>query len=144
MEPFKMACPKCGKSSTYEIMTHRSYYFRKDDEWGPRVFSCMCGKQLFGLGIKQEYDKQYEAWEAKAQEPEPQPELQPEPEPELLVIPAPREEKDPSLCSWKDCELPSRQTSKYCSVSCKNKYARWAYRKRKKKERSGDSSETHP
>ena len=110
MKAFKMACPKCKSSSAYHVEVSRSYYFRKDDQWGPRVFSCMCGKQLFGLGIKEEYDRQLLAWEETLA-------------PQVIT------------CAWKDCSDEPRENSKYCSVACKNRYARWAYRQRKKAKR---------
>ena len=43
-----------------------------------------------------------------------------------------------TLCYWWGCDknngtpAPKRKTSKYCSIDCKNKNARWRYKLRKK------------
>lgn len=53
---FKMCCPKCNGVS-YNIERDRRTATQKD-EWASLIFSCRCGKMLFGAQIKEEYDRQ--------------------------------------------------------------------------------------
>lgn len=66
--PFKFACPKCG-SLSFNLEREHSYALNRPSEL---IFSCRCGKQLFGENITAEYDRQRLAWESdpKAQEQE--------------------------------------------------------------------------
>ena len=47
-----------------------------------------------------------------------------------------------NLCAWKNCKegtngrrAKATGKSKYCSVKCKNNFARWSYRERKKEKK---------
>jgi hypothetical protein len=58
---FKMKCPKCESVSYSVERDTRTYATGKA---GELVFSCRCGKQLFGDQLTAEYDRQKAAWEA--------------------------------------------------------------------------------
>ena len=63
---FKMHCPKCG-STAYSIERDGRSYFSN----GPSselIFSCRCGKQLFGEQLEKEFNRQLAAYEAQAEE----------------------------------------------------------------------------
>lgn len=70
MEPdddqFRMVCPKCG-SSTFTVRRDQRAYVHKSQPF-ELVFSCRCGKQLFGDTIQEEYDRQKAEWEARPPE----------------------------------------------------------------------------
>lgn len=63
---FKMVCPKCG-SLNYSVERDGRSYIRT----GPSselIFSCRCGKQLFGDQLTEEFERQRTAYEAQAEE----------------------------------------------------------------------------
>jgi hypothetical protein len=116
------------------------------------IFSCRCGKQLFGDQIEAEYVRQQAEFEATKHTkkveralPKPPPPASPTPRPTVTVASAPgpeegwtesaNEEKsaasDASSCEWHICNNPPRPNSKYCSRDCSNKNARLRYKKRK-------------
>lgn len=43
----------------------------------------------------------------------------------------PPEPEPAASCAWMECENPSSPGSKYCSVDCKNRNARWRYKNRR-------------
>ena len=61
-----MVCPKCG-SSTFTVRRDQRAYVHKSQPF-ELVFSCRCGKQLFGDTIQEEYDRQKVEWEARPPE----------------------------------------------------------------------------
>ena len=46
-------------------------------------------------------------------------------------------ERPPLKCSFDECFKPRRAGSKYCSVDCKNKYARKRYHQKQKEKKNG-------
>ncbi|MCB9691408.1 MAG: hypothetical protein H6736_06280 [Alphaproteobacteria bacterium] len=58
---FRMACPKC-KSYSFTVRRDQRAYVHKSQPF-ELVFSCRCGKQLFGEQIQEEYDRQKVIWE---------------------------------------------------------------------------------
>ncbi|TNE87746.1 MAG: hypothetical protein EP330_17460 [Deltaproteobacteria bacterium] len=63
---FKMVCPKCG-SLNYSVERDGRSYIRT----GPSselIFSCRCGKQMFGDQLTEEFERQRSAYEAQAEE----------------------------------------------------------------------------
>jgi len=75
---FKLLCPKCH-STDYSIERDRRIRTLSDPAAG-LIFSCRCGKQMFGPNVEEEYKKQFRIWEAeqtsksrggKSQRPEP-------------------------------------------------------------------------
>src|SRR5262245_38046768 len=75
---FKLLCPKCH-STDYSIERDRRIRTLSDPAAG-LIFSCRCGKQMFGPQVEEEYKKQFRVWEAeqttksrgtKIQRPEP-------------------------------------------------------------------------
>lgn len=70
---FRMACPKCH-SYSFTVRRDQRAYVHKSQPF-ELVFSCRCGKQLFGEQIQEEYDRQKAEWERAGghQEPEEEP-----------------------------------------------------------------------
>jgi len=75
---FKLLCPKCH-STDYSIERDRRIRTLSDPAAG-LIFSCRCGKQMFGPSVEEEYKKQFRIWETeqtsksrggKIQRPEP-------------------------------------------------------------------------
>lgn len=58
---FRMACPKC-KSYSFTVRRDQRAYVHKSQPF-ELVFSCRCGKQLFGDQIQEEYDRQKTIWD---------------------------------------------------------------------------------
>jgi len=58
---FQMICPKC-KSNSFTVRRDQRAYVHKSQPF-ELVFSCRCGKQLFGDQIQEEYDRQKAAWD---------------------------------------------------------------------------------
>lgn len=58
---FKMRCPKCSSMSYTIERDTRTYTGAKS---GEMVFSCRCGKQLFGEALDAEHLRQKNIWEA--------------------------------------------------------------------------------
>ncbi len=58
---FKMKCPKCESLSYNVERDTRTYATGKA---GELVFSCRCGKQLYGDQLTAEYERQKAIWEA--------------------------------------------------------------------------------
>ncbi len=58
---FRMVCPKC-KSHSFTVRRDQRAYVHKSQPF-ELVFSCRCGKQLFGEQIQEEYDRQKAIWE---------------------------------------------------------------------------------
>jgi hypothetical protein len=59
---FKLTCPKCA-STDYSIERDRRIRTLADPAAG-LIFSCRCGKQLFGSQVVEVYKRQQKAWEA--------------------------------------------------------------------------------
>ncbi len=68
---FRFRCPKCHSTSFSIERDSRSYAAR--GQIHELVFSCRCGKQLFGEQIEQEYLRQKSAWEAEQASPKAEP-----------------------------------------------------------------------
>lgn len=62
---FQMTCPKCG-SYSFTVRRDQRAYVHKSQPF-ELVFSCRCGKQLFGDQIQEEYDRQKAIWEQERQ-----------------------------------------------------------------------------
>ena len=62
---FKLTCPKCGSTSCGVERERRPYVSAGE---GELLFSCRCGKQLFGAAVETEVARQYAAWEKEARE----------------------------------------------------------------------------
>jgi hypothetical protein len=65
---FRMECPKCGTHS-FTVRRDQRAYVHKSQPF-ELVFSCRCGKQLFGDQIQEEYDRQKAAWEKNPPQPQ--------------------------------------------------------------------------
>lgn len=63
---FRFRCPKCNTTSFSIERDSRSYAPRGQTH--ELIFSCRCGKQLFGDQIEKEYNRQKTEWEATAAE----------------------------------------------------------------------------
>ena len=63
---FRMICPKCG-SHSFTVRRDQRAYVHKSQPF-ELVFSCRCGKQLFGDQIQEEYDRQKANWDGSPQE----------------------------------------------------------------------------
>ena len=161
---FRFRCPKCNSTSFNIERDSRSYAPRGQAH--ELIFSCRCGKQLFGEQIEKEYLRQKASWEADAsqrKEPVAKPRTEPvvtqprataprreaaRPDmrttaatpPAAAKEPAAKEEvaaaADAGSCGWKDCSNPPRPNSKYCSRDCSNKNARHRYKRRKNKDQA--------
>ena len=64
---FKMRCPKCGSQSYSIERYNRSYYVQRTGAV-ELVFSCRCGKQLFGDQIEKEYERQKKEWTSASED----------------------------------------------------------------------------
>ncbi len=58
---FRMVCPKCN-SASFSIERDNRSYAPKGQAF-ELVFSCRCGKQMFGESVIKEHDRQRKAWE---------------------------------------------------------------------------------
>lgn len=58
---FRMVCPKCG-STTFSIERDNRTFAHTAQQF-EMIFSCRCGKQLFGDQIEREYMDQKRRWE---------------------------------------------------------------------------------
>lgn len=66
-DQFRMVCPKCG-STSFTVRRDQRTYVHKSQPF-ELVFSCRCGKQIFGGEIIQkEYDRQKAEWEKRPRE----------------------------------------------------------------------------
>jgi hypothetical protein len=148
---FRMVCPKCQTANFSIERDNRSYAPR--GQMFEMIFSCRCGKQLFGDQIEAEYVRQQTVFESTKHTqkvervaPTPPPPVAPAPRPAVSVATSspgpeevwpdqtPQEERaqtDASSCEWHICHNPPRPNSKYCSRDCSNKNARLRYKKRK-------------
>ncbi len=63
--PFKMSCPKCG-GADFVIQRDNLRYPGVDESFA-LVYSCRCGKQLFGSSVVEEYDRQKRQYESDAE-----------------------------------------------------------------------------
>lgn len=160
---FRMTCPKCGSTNFSIERDNRSYAAR--GQTFEMIFSCRCGKQMFGDQIVKEYERQKKDWEhhrearverdirsaaPKPQEARPAARTEPAQSPpsaeeeEEELEPAEslnteeeelEESEDSGICGWAPCSNPPRPNSKYCSRDCSNKNARWRYKQRKAAEK---------
>jgi len=158
LDKFRPACPKCGGKSSYEIgRLSPSSYADRSSEWAERVFSCSCGKQIFGEAIRVEFDRQYASAEEKLAEGQRQSAEAAARQAEevhrqrleearraaeaakklaaeaaaqaaLQVVTAAARE---GLCAWSECSNLTRKGSLYCSRQCSNKNAHARERARK-------------
>ena len=61
MPSFKMSCPKC---QTTDYAIERDMRTRTlTDATAGLIFSCRCGKQMFGHQVEAEYKRQLKEWE---------------------------------------------------------------------------------
>jgi len=151
---FRMACPKCQTTNFSIERDNRSYAPR--GQMFEMIFSCRCGKQLFGDQIEAEYLRQQTLFESNQQARKAEIASSPPPQPtrvpataavvpsaaldETWVEPKAETESDDhsgvehggdNSCEWHSCANPPRPNSKYCSRDCSNKNARLRYKKRK-------------
>ena len=47
------------------------------------------------------------------------------------------------ICSYHRCDKPQAPGRKYCGDTCRKRYARWAYKQRKKAERKHEANKTN-
>jgi len=59
--PFRMVCPKCD-TVAFSIERERRYY-SKADPVASLIFSCQCGKRLYGKDVEDEYKRQKKDYE---------------------------------------------------------------------------------
>ncbi len=149
---FRMVCPKCHTPNFSIERDNRSYAPR--GQMFEMIFSCRCGKQLFGDQIEAEYLRQQTIFEAKEQTRKselaeaaaaPPPPTRPAPSKAASTDEVDENWEEPSndestpdtgggdldSCEWHICNNPPRPNSKYCSRDCSNKNARLRYKKRK-------------
>jgi len=151
---FRMECPKCQTTNFSIERDNRSYAPR--GQMFEMIFSCRCGKQLFGDQIEAEYVRQQVEFEAEKQTQKAQKSVAPAPQGELrqakpTVAVAPVEVEEHwteattdessnggnlTSCEWHICNNPPRPNSKYCSRDCSNKNARLRYKKRKNRDKA--------
>lgn len=63
---FRFRCPKCNSTSFSIERDSRSYAAR--GQMHEMIFSCRCGKQLYGESIEKEYMRQKSEWETQQAE----------------------------------------------------------------------------
>ena len=153
---FRMACPKCHTTNFSIERDNRSYAPR--GQMFEMIFSCRCGKQLFGDQIEAEYQRQKVTFESAQQTRKVElatspPVIAQAPRATHAVAAKPSDEDDEwtnaddddegddedddapagdvDICEWHSCHNPPRPNSKYCSRDCSNKNARLRYKKRK-------------
>ncbi len=73
-QEFQMVCPKCN-STSFTVRRDQRAYVHKSQPF-ELVFSCRCGKQLFGDQIQAEYDRQKAEWVPSTPVPEVDPEIE--------------------------------------------------------------------
>lgn len=153
---FKMTCPKCG-SYDYSVERDRRIRTLADPAAG-LIFSCRCGKQLFGSLVVDEHKRQLKAWEAGraarqvaradevshshtgANHAHADEDTAPEPASRGWMDGSAsrtqtEEAGEGERCSWHMCSKRARPGSKYCSRACSNKNARYRYKQRKSSDR---------
>jgi len=164
---FRFLCPKCGTSQFSIERDQRSYAPRGQAH--EMIFSCRCGKQIFGDAIEKEYDRQKAEWAANqgkdisevqdasrsdeervreaalAQAYARQRRVEAESTArkaatEVVAEAASAEAEGDDVCGWRDCVNPPRPNSKYCSRDCSNKNARSRYKKRQSKKRTTEAA----
>ena len=64
---FKFSCPKCLGTDYSVVRDNRTFTPTRAFEL---IFSCRCGKQLFGDNIETEYNRQKKEYEAKSSDRE--------------------------------------------------------------------------
>ena len=144
---FKLLCPKC-ESTDYAVERDRRIRTLSDPAAG-LIFSCRCGKQLFGTQVEEEYKRQYKAWETSQSSRRPaagvpasqasqstRPSAVAAQHGQALDVSSANLESahhhdGGSVCTWAPCEKIARPGSKYCSRACSNKNARARYKQRK-------------
>lgn len=145
-EAFHMACPKCANRTTYSVTRVPGTYTSgsRGNEWENLVFSCTCGKQLYGLAIKEEYDEQLrvsrqeakasqkaeEAARSEAARAAAEARARADAERRRREEEERRRVQKSTVCAWKACGKKARPNSIYCSRTCNNKNARWRYKQR--------------
>lgn len=141
---FKLLCPKC-RTADYSIERDRRIRTLADPSAG-LIFSCRCGKQMFGASVVEEYERQKKAHEAtvvrKVKEPARTDANAPAP---VATQSGSQTESSEwgndhqahqldevgEICNWEPCHKIARPGSKYCSRACSNKNARSRYKQRK-------------
>lgn len=145
MTEFQFSCPKCGSTSSFGITSLNNVSYAEKGAWADRVFACMCGKRLYGEAIREEYDRQLSFAEDRAKEQAAEERRKKREEAKRREEERRREEEEraareakvvslrpkASPCAWRECSNSSRENSKYCSLDCKNKNARYRYKLRK-------------
>ena len=130
---FAMRCPKCG-SANYSISRDPHAYSMPEEF--RLIFSCACGKQLFGMQVVEEHNRQERAHNAARSGAAATPPVE-TPMVSVKATPAPRTtaaavpQAGVESCAWHECEKPRRPRSKYCSRACSNKNARHRFKQRK-------------
>lgn len=99
---FRMTCPKCA-STTFSIERDNRSYAPRGQTF-EMIFSCRCGKQLFGEQIVKEYDRQKKEWELQRDESDTgaRPQERVEEARPAVRIPSPRLEPEPSAAVEED------------------------------------------
>ena len=163
---FRFQCPKCGTSQFSIERDQRSYAPRGQAH--EMIFSCRCGKQIFGDAIEKEYDRQKAEWaanqgkdvsevvdalktdeerireaalaQAYARQRRVEAESTARQSANEAAGVSPAESENADVCGWRDCVNPPRPNSKYCSRDCSNKNARSRYKKRQSKKRTTEAA----
>ena len=143
---FTFKCPRCQGADFSITLDRKTFAPIRAYEL---IFSCRCGKQLFGEQIEKEYERQYKVFQVAAGRSG-----------DMMLDPQTRVEQDrcealrrallyqrqhreeqrrknlveavdvlphdhPQCCAWTPCPFPRRPNSKYCSRSCLNREARY-------------------
>lgn len=116
---FQLRCPKC-KSTTVNLSRDAANRFGPYLREGVPLLHCRtCGKQVYGVAAEEEVARQHAIWAAEqaeraAKEAAERAACEPVPLP-------------PGKCGWRGCNEPHGDWSKYCSVDCRHKAARYTY-----------------
>lgn len=154
---FQFRCPKCS-STSFEILKESARAYASEG-WDSRVFSCRCGKQMFGEKIGEEYARQTATYVPPSKKERAAKKVQDADSEKRRIASVRRSEafkrqeqesrqkaetakqkdhqdwlaslpvSEPS-CAWESCSNSPRRRSKYCSRNCSNKNARHRHKQR--------------
>ena len=120
MAEFRLRCPKCFSTRVEAKRDAGARWGSWAREGLPLLHCSTCGKQVFGAEAEAEVARQQAAWDKKAEEAR----LAAEEAARRAAEPIPLA---PGPCAWRECDKPHGDWSKYCSVNCRHKAARWTY-----------------